>query len=66
MYAPFIRNAHVHQILASAFMMPRQLTEDALITVSRPKEQSMLLKKGSFIMFELIGMREYCRHHVTV
>ena len=53
-----IRNCS-YRTLASALMIPRQLTEDVVITVNRPKHQNMLLKKGSFVIFELIGLREY-------
>ncbi|THH08425.1 hypothetical protein EW145_g2712 [Phellinidium pouzarii] len=44
------------RLYASAGFIPRQLTEDAVINVVRPTQQSMHLKKGSRIMFDLTAI----------
>ncbi|OCB85151.1 cytochrome P450 [Sanghuangporus baumii] len=44
------------RLCPSATLIPRQLTEDTIINISRPKRERMVLKKGSFAMFDLIGI----------
>ena len=45
--------------LAAAAFIPRQLTADIDVNISHPSPQTLHLRKGSLIMFDLVGICEF-------
>ncbi|KAL5531019.1 hypothetical protein ACEPAG_3895 [Sanghuangporus baumii] len=44
------------RLCPSDAFIPRQLTEDVIIDVARPRSEKMFLKNGSIVMFDLVGI----------
>jgi hypothetical protein len=49
---------------AGALMLPRDMVEDTPIKIMNPTEQTIVLKKGSRMIFELVSIRESRVFHV--
>ncbi|KAJ7633368.1 cytochrome P450 [Mycena polygramma] len=45
------------RIYPAPVMLTREMTEDVPIKVARPREQTMVLKKGSLMVVELVGVQ---------